>query len=187
MGWKDFFKRKKESLDPLKDLTLANLKVGYFVDYDLKSWQVTASNYYDWGSGDLTYEWQLKSADETIYLEREPDDEDYWSISQKISIDQLGAHLKTYITEHGDPPEQIEYAGKTYYLEETGGGYFYAGDSQDRYQNGKELLKWDFTDDSGELFVSIEQWGETEFEASTGKSVEEYQFTDILPTDSADD
>lgn len=182
MGWLDFFKSNKE-IDPLKDLTLSKLKVGYFVDYDMKTWEVTACNHYDWGSGDLTYEWQLKSADETIYLEREPDDEDYWCVSRRISIRQLGAQLADYIVEHGDPPEQIEYQGKMYDLDETGGGHFYQSHSRHESQEGKELLKWDYVDDSGELLLSIEQWGETEFEAAYGEHVEEYQFTNILPND----
>ena len=76
MGWLDFFKKKKAAEpDPLKDLNLSNLKVGYLLDYDMQTWQVEAYHYYDWGNGDITHEWQLKSHDDTIYLQRESDDE----------------------------------------------------------------------------------------------------------------
>ena len=73
MGWKDFFglgkkKVRKEEPDLISDLSLAKLKKGWFVDFDDKSWQVEAYNYYDWGSRDITHEWQLKSHDDTIYL-----------------------------------------------------------------------------------------------------------------------
>ena len=46
MGLKDIFRQKKESpeIDPIRDLVLSKLKVGYFVDYDLKTWEVTAYN-----------------------------------------------------------------------------------------------------------------------------------------------
>ncbi|MBW2366658.1 MAG: DUF4178 domain-containing protein, partial [Deltaproteobacteria bacterium] len=76
MGLKDFFKKKQPSDLKITDLTLSDLKMGYMVDYDLKTWQVTAHNTYDWGDGDLTLEWQLKSHDDTIYLELESDDEE---------------------------------------------------------------------------------------------------------------
>jgi hypothetical protein len=178
MGWKDFFKKKEaQGPDPLTELTLSNLQVGFFLDYDLKTWEVTGSHYYDWGSGDLTYEWQLKSHDETIYLEREPDDEDYWSISRKIAFQRLGAEIKKHILENDDPPESVVFEGTTFYREEMGGGKFF----ENRNSPGKELLKWDYADESGQHFLSIEQWGEEEFEASIGEPVETYQFVNILP------
>jgi len=57
MGWKDLFRKKdSDKEDLLEKYTLSNLKVGYLVDFDLKTWKVTSSSYYDWGSGDITYE-----------------------------------------------------------------------------------------------------------------------------------
>ena len=178
MGLKDLFRKKKNKRpDPLTGYSLSNLQVGFFVDYDMKTWEVRAYNYYDWGSGDFTYEWQLQCYDDTIYLEREPDDEDYWCISRKISIISLGTGIKEHIIEHEDPPDPIVFEDTTYRLEETGGGHFHKNGKEER----KELLKWDYTDDSGKKLLSIEQWGETVFEASIGNPVEEYQFTNILP------
>lgn len=180
MGWKDFFGKKKTSPhepDPLKDLTLAKLAVGYYVDYDLKTWEVAAYNTYDWGDGDITYEWQLKSADETLYLEREPDDEDFWSVSAKIPLNRLPEGIDRHIIDNGDPPDEIVFEGQTYYLESSGGGHFY----KDGRGEGHPLIQWEYEDDEGENYVSIEQWGEKRFEAALGRAVEEYQFTNILP------
>jgi len=178
MGLRDFFNRKaKRAPDPLSDLTLEKLKVGYFVDYDMRTWCVEAYNHYDWGSGDITYEWQLVSHDDTLYLEREPDDEDHWSVSRKIPIGKLGIDIKAQVLEHDDPPDEIEVDGTAYYLDETGGGQFHKGGTEP----GKDLLKWDYADDSGESYLSIEQWGEAEFEASIGERAEVYQFDNILP------
>ena len=48
MGFSDLFKKKnKDTFDPLKDLVLSKLRVGYFVDYDMKTWEVTGYNKYD--------------------------------------------------------------------------------------------------------------------------------------------
>ena len=179
MGWTNFFKKKKSiPAEPVTDIGLSSLLVGCLVDYDMQTWEVTAYNYYDWGSGDITYEWQLTGYDEIIYLEREPDDdEDFWSISRKIPLSSLGAGIKEHILKHEDPPEIITYQGTDFYLDETSGGHFYKTGKDP----GKELLKWDYLDKSGKKLLSIEQWGENDFEASAGTKVEEYQFANILP------
>lgn len=184
MGWKDLFKFGGEKQpDPLKDLTLPRIRVGFFVDYDMKTWEVTAFHRYDWGEGDLTYEWQLSTFDEIIYLERQPDDEDDWSVSRKCPIGKISPGLGEQIVENGDPPDQIVFENETYYLDEAGGGLFFKdGDSEDRSE-GRHFLKWDFVNDSEDKFISIEQWGEKEFQASTGIPAEEYQFSNILPSE----
>ncbi|MBW1709820.1 MAG: DUF4178 domain-containing protein [Deltaproteobacteria bacterium] len=178
MGFKDLFKKKgAPRLDPLSDLTLSNLKKGYFVDYDLRTWEVTACNYYEFGEGDVTREWQLKDDEETIYLELESDDEQYWSLNRKIPFGRLGSNIKDYILENGDPPDEIVFEGETYYLDETGAGHFF----KDELEPGQEFIRWSYVDDPGKKLLDIEQWGEKDFEASVGEQVEEYQFTNILP------
>lgn len=179
MGLFDFFKNRNKDpeVDPLSDLTLAKLKKGYFVDYDLKSWQVISSNRYDWGAGDITYEWQISSSDDTLFLEREPDDEDYWSVSRKLPFVKLDASIRKQITDTDHAPETIVFEGKTFYLDETGGALFYRNGDTD----GKEVFKWDYTDDAGLDSLTVEQWGETEYELCLGHKVDEYQFSNILP------
>lgn len=178
MGLKDFFKKNKDKeLDPLRDLTLAKLKAGYLVDYDMKTWEVTAHNRYDWGEGDITHEWQLKSGDEVAYLELESDDEDDWSLSRKIAFSRLGSQIKTRIMETGDGPDEIVFEGEKFYLEEMAAGHIL----KEGQSPGKPMLRWSYEDDGGRRYLCLEQWGEEEFEASIGEPVQEYQFTNILP------
>mgnify|MGYP000569081152 CR=1 FL=1 len=179
MGLLDFFKKRRTPLgNQLDDLTLPNMKAGYYVDYDMKTWQISARHHYDWGDGDITDEWQLKSHDQTIYLECESDDEEIWSISTKIQISQLEGGIVDHILKHGDPPEEIFFEGSAFFLEESAGGLFFKNGTPP----GRELIKWDYSNKAGNRFVSIEQWGENEFEASTGQPAEPYQFTNILPS-----
>jgi hypothetical protein len=179
MGWLDIFgkKEKKRGPDPLKDLTLPKIQVGYFVDFDMKTWEVTAYNQYTWGEGDISHEWQLKSHDDTLFLARESDDEDYWGISRPIPFARLGPDIRKHILDYQDPPDEIVFDGITYHLEEFGGGHFF----KDGQGPGQEFLSWDYEDEEGEKYLSIEQWGEDDFEASVGEPVEEYQFSNILP------
>jgi len=175
--WQKIFKKKEQKKNITINLSLADMKKGFFVDFDLKSWQVTAYNRYTWGDDENTYEWQLTTSDDTIYLEREPDDEDHFSISRKISFNNLGKGLKEHIIEHEDPPDKINYNGKIFQLYESSGGLFFNNEEK----KGKELIKWDYADNSENEFISIEQWGENDFEASFSTRVEEYQFSNILP------
>ena len=180
MGLKELFgfgKKRSKEPPPRTDLGLNDLEVGFFVDYDLQTWEVVARHSYDWGQGDMTQEWQLKSADDTLYLERESDDEEEWSVSRPIPFARLGEAVRNHILEHEDPPEEIEFEGVTYYLDSFGGGRFFRNGKGP----GREFLAWDYEDDSGERYLAIEQWGEEEFEAALGGPAEPYQFTNILP------
>ena len=104
MGLFDKLKRKKE--EPDIDITLSKLKVGYLLDYDLKTWEVTEYNKYDWGDDVYSYEWELTTSDEVLYLEREDDeDEVEWTMVKKIPIRSIDSGLGKYIQEHEDPPD----------------------------------------------------------------------------------
>ncbi|MFQ5707511.1 MAG: DUF4178 domain-containing protein [bacterium] len=177
MGLKDLFKKKEEDFDPLKDLVLSKLRVGFYVDYDLKTWEVTAYNRYDYGEGYVTDEWELTSGREKWYLERAEDDDVEWTFSKKLPMGAIEGDIRQYIIEHDDAPNKIVCKGRNYFLDETGSGHLY----EDGKGDGREFIYWDFIDEADEHFVVIEQWGETEFEAAEGYYVEEYQFSSILP------
>jgi hypothetical protein len=178
MGLFDFKKKRDEiPLDPLKDLVLSKLRVGFYLDYDMKTWQVTGYNTYEISDRNLREEWELTSGREIKYLEKSVDDEEEWAFSHKIPIGAIEGDMKKYIMKHDDPPEKITFKDKTYFLDDSGAGYFH----KDGKGRGIQFIFWEFVDESGENYVSIEQWGESEFEAGAGIPVEEYQFTHILP------
>lgn len=170
--------KKTAAKEPsITHLAIEDMQPGYFVDYDLKSWEVVARHRYNWGNDDISHEWQLKSHDETIYLEREEDDEVSWSVSRPLPFSRLGDHVRNHILRHDDPPEEIPFENQTFYLESSGAGYFL----KNGQEPGQPFVAWDFATDDGRRYLCIEQWGETEFEASIGEPVKEYQFTNILP------
>ncbi|MDM8538395.1 DUF4178 domain-containing protein, partial [Desulfobacterales bacterium HSG17] len=158
---------------------LPKMKKGFYVDYDMKSWEVTAKNRYEWGSAsDVTLEWQLQAADDLIYLGMDQDDKVEWDISRPLAFRELGDTVRQAIIDTGDPPNEITYQDTVYYLEETGGGQFF----KDNTGNGNDFIQWSYEDDTGKRYLTIEQWGEEEFAASLGSPVEEYEFHNILPS-----
>ncbi|MBU2548485.1 MAG: DUF4178 domain-containing protein [Proteobacteria bacterium] len=178
MGIKDWFKKDKDpGPDPISGMTIEAMKPGWLVDYDMKTWEVAAAHFYEWGDDDISREWQLRSGDELVYLEREDDDEVEWSLNRKIAFGRLGSGIKEHVLEHGDPPDEIVVDGTTYYLEEMAGGHYF----KDGEGPGQALLRWGYEDDDGKRYLGIEQWGEEDFDATLGVPVEEYQFTNILP------
>lgn len=179
MAWNIFGDKKKEEpdFDPLHDLIVRKLRKGWLVDYDMKTWEVIACHKYDWGEGEPTTEWELRSGNDTIFLEYDDEDGESYSVSTQIPIGKIDGNIKSYLQTHEDPPEKIVYQGETYYLDEEGGGLFL----EDGTGPQEEFLYWDFVDDNDEKFITIEQWGETEFTAYDGLNAEEYQFSNILP------
>ena len=177
MKWNPFNKKNDEpELDPLTDLTLDTLKVGYIVDYDLASWKVTAHNRYDY-DGDWTDEWELTSADQVRYLEREEDDEVSWVLYRKISLDAIEEDVAAHITEHEDPPETVTYQSVQYQADSSDAGHFHRNSAEE----GKPFVNWTYEGRDDKQVLLIEQWGESDFEASYGEMVETYQFSNILP------
>ncbi len=180
MGLTDrlFGKKKKaedEGPDPLADLVLEKLKVGYLVDYDLQTWQVTGYSRYTFsGKDDSVEEWELTAAGEQRYLERA---DGGWSLSRKISVGEIDGDIRRHILDHDDPPEHIVFKGTEYHLDASFAGRMFP----DGKGTGEDVIRWEFLDEAETSFVGVEQWSETEFAAAAGSVVEDYQFEHILP------
>ena len=56
---------------------------------------------------DHSYEWELTSGNEVVYLELEDDDEPEWVLTKKISLKSVGRGLRKHIQENDDPPNVI--------------------------------------------------------------------------------
>ncbi len=174
----DFFKKKKKEEFRIEDLVLAKLKTGFMVDYDMQTYCVAGYNKYQWNEGGVTDEWELKSANETWFLERsEEDGEVEWSLCRKLSVSELEGDVASEIVRNEDPPEVVVFQGNRFTFEEDDIGEFFRGGSGEALS----FVAWDYEDELGKQFLTIEQWGETKFDMQVGFKVEEYQFTNILP------
>lgn len=176
MNWNPFKKKQEEpAVDPTR-ITLSDLKPGYVLDYDLKTWQVTAHHYYDY-DGDRVDEWELASGDDVAYLEGAEDDGMRWILSHKIQLSDMDNNIRNHMRNNDNPPDRVVCKGVTYRGESSVVGRYY----KNGQGVGEEFLVWDYLDDTEKHTLSIEQWGDDEYEASVGDVVEEYQFSNILP------
>lgn len=178
MGLRDRLFGKKnveEEPDPLADLVLPKLKVGYLVDYDLQTWQVTSYSRYTLSGKEASVEeWELTAGGEQRYLELA---DGAWSLSRKISIGAIDGDVRQHIVDHEDPPDRITFRDVEYHLDASYAGHMFPNGQGP----GQQMIRWEFVDGAETSFVGIEQWSETEFAAAAGSVAEEYQFTHILP------
>ncbi len=141
--------------------TLLNLRIGDFVAYDLVDYEVTSKIHYN----DSGYTWtvyQLFSGGKTLWLSVELDDELETGIYQTIRIPDLEPGAK-----------KVTYESQTYYLEEQGQAYVKA-EGRSKSVHGKNVYYYDYTDESGKQFLSVEVWG-GDVEVSRGFEIEEYE------------
>lgn len=159
-----FYGTEKDKKGPaVEKRTLRNLQVKDFVTYDLMDYEVVGKIHYN----DSGYTWdayQLVSAGKNIWLSVEMDDELEVGIYEKIRIPGLEPGKK-----------EISYDGKTYFLEEQGRAYVTSlGRSEN--VNGAEMAYYEYLDEAGESYLSVEVWG-SEVEVSKGYEIEEYEVT----------
>ena len=184
MGLFDFLKGKQKKAPqhelPKREILLSDIRVGYFVEYQLRLWQVTAYNQYDFLDESMADEWELQEGEESIFLEVGEDDGMYWTVSKPISIGKIEGRVRQTIIDTDEPPERIVYDGRTYYLDDSGGGYCFEGG---RDGDGEEFVYWTFETEDEKFVLTIERWDEADFEAFQGFYVNEDEFTNIYPSD----
>mgnify|MGYP001352236522 CR=1 FL=1 len=174
-----FNKKKKEEPNPF-GRTVRDLDQGYIFEYDLRSWEVKKVYEYDWGHNDFTREYKISDGSETFYLNVEEDDELELVLAKKIKIRNIQSDLPTLIRENETPPDTLVYEGKEFYLDEESPGYFRELPSDDD-EDWEEFISWDYYDKSGKEVITLEQWDDRSFDASYGKTIKEFEISNILP------
>lgn len=176
MVFERFFGKKKDDDVDFSEPTLTSMQAGYLLDYDMKTWEVTAYATYDY-DGYITREWTLRSGAEIRFLEGgEEDGRMLWSLTAAIGLQSIEGEVAQAIRRDGDPPERLTYAGEVYEGIESSAGLYREGGVGE----GREFVSWSYGGAGGQMLF-VNQWGDSEFSAYAGFRVEEYQFTDILP------
>lgn len=181
MGLFDFFKKKTPTYD-VTNMSIHDLDVGFIFEYDLETWEVKEAYEYDWGSNIFSKEYKVTNGSETMYLSVEEEDDLELCWMEKIKLVHINEHLQDELIEKQKPSKKIEVNGNTFFYQEVSTGYFQNGLKRDE-NAWEEYRCWDFEDRAGKHILSIEQWDDEVFEAAIGKTVKEFEISNILPAE----
>ncbi len=188
MGLRKWLKRGSgdQDDDVVSEYTLVMMRPGFLVDFDLKTWQVTAKKEYDY-DGDGAMEWELRAEGEVRFLERSEDDGRVeLTLTRSVSIRDFDEDVMGTILDEDDPPEVVHLSGREYTAIESSTGTQRVADEGEKENedadtdNGRDFVSWTYESEDGHV-VFVLRWGDRDFSAYEGEYVEEYQFTDILP------
>lgn len=185
MGLFSFTKKKKEpDYDPL-DVKVTELAEGFIFEYDMESWVVKEAYEYDWGNNFFSKEYKVDNGTEQLFLSVEDDDELELILSKKIKLSMIEPDFQEKLEEKNKAPKKITYKGTKYYLDTESEGFFRVlkKDVKREEADWDRLISWDYYDENDEQVLSIEQWGDNEFEASLGKCLKVHQISNILPAE----
>ncbi len=185
MGLFDLFKKKTERNFVPTSLTVENMSKGWVFEYDMKNWVVSEVYEYDWGNNNFSVEYKVDTGTESYFLSVEKDDEMLLALTRKLKIRSIDENLPEHIKKNEAPPKKLVYNGISYFLEAERPGYFRNVETDPDGNEWEEFIAWEYEDESGKQMLTIEQWGEHEFDASVGFSIPLHQISNILPADYA--
>ncbi len=178
MGLFDIFKKKEKlDYDPL-NVKITDLQKGFILEYDLKTWIVSEVYKYDWGDNFFTSEFKVDCENDSLFIHLEQDDELEITLSKKVKIRSIDEDLPEHIIKNEHPPKKLTYNGKQYFKDKESPGYF---KNITMNTGWTEFISWDYYSEDEKEIITIEQWGEREFEASIGRVAKEFEFSNILP------
>ena len=170
----------KSNFDPA-DLNVLDLEEGFLFEMKGKSYEVFKEFYYDWGDEDYTKEVGITDGENKLFLYMEDDDELELVISKKIPIRSIQEDLPDIIKNDGEPPKKIEYQGESYLLDESNSAYCLEGPFDADSDDWERFDSWDYKNKDGNKVLSVERWGDYEFEAAEGYYIKESDIQDIMP------
>jgi len=173
---KKFFSPDK----PKIDLTLADLKKGFILDYFMESWEVKSHGEYSYDGGSYASEFLIDCGNKKHFLYVEEDDmlADV-TLSISVPMNAIDTSLRSIIQKTDEAPDSFEFEGETYYFVECSSGLY--KDYGQKQEEAVEFVMYDFKNKTEDKIVSIVRWSETDFEASKGYTVKKVEFSNILP------
>ncbi|MCU0450011.1 MAG: DUF4178 domain-containing protein [Bernardetiaceae bacterium] len=183
-----FNKNKKEKpglhYDPT-NIKITDIRPGFLLDYDFKTWEVADEFEYDWGDQYFTYEYKLQSGGEVMYVHVDPSQPQEAVFTTKILFGQLGEAVARSLRDTEQPPSQITLGEVTFYRDKESFGFFRS--TAEPEDSATEMAMWEYYDQSGQQTLVIFQWAEEDYEASVGRVEASAQaVSNILPRDEKD-
>ena len=162
--------------DDYTPLEVTDIQEGYFFEYDLRHWKVTAESVYEWNNGTKSREFKITEGGQILYLEIEEEDELRLGVSKKTHLGTITENVTGAIERDGFPPDRITFKGTPYTkVGEYPGRYKEKGSGE----GWEKFVVWDYIDESGKHFVSIEEWDVADFEVYTGQFIQPEEISNI--------
>jgi hypothetical protein len=160
--------------DVVDDPSLDQLREGYVLDYEMRTWEVTRHAKYDY-EGWPADEWTLENGDDLMFLEYEYDDGDVFLLSEPVESTEVTVDGEPFraVVRDQEPPGTVTYERDEYVLAEEG--------SATRTVDGRtnSLDYWVYQGD--DEFVALERYGSSDWNVYAGREVEPFEFDNILP------
>jgi hypothetical protein len=172
----NLFKSKPSEVKDTKiDFEIEDLQKGYFLDYDLKTWQITDFSTYTWDNGVNDFESTLFDGKDKLYLSYETVNESS-SIFWEEKIDKIWVAARNKIRAEQDLTQN------TFTFENK--NYHFAAEGSAKVKSTKEtynLVNWLFESEDGQNLVSFNKYGDGFIEAYLGIRITEHQINNITP------
>ncbi len=143
------------------DYTVKDIKKGFIVEYDLKSWEAIEEYEYDWGGNYKGKEWTLFDGKNELYL--------YYA---SFPSEEISVSTRT----------SFAYGGKQWSIVDESPGLMINTDTNEE----QEIVSWTFDDSNETEFITIVRNGEKSCDAYKGKYIKNYEVSNILPRESED-
>lgn len=168
-------KGKPLDFDPL-NVQLRDLRPGFFVDYNFKTFEITAG--FDFTLKEYAFRtMKLDAGDEVVWLLIENGTDTF--VVESVSLTVINAELQSLMANFGKPSGQLSYKDVNFSFENQSDGKF-----RDMIKNAMDQNRctcWKYRSDNGSNRLFAIQKGQNTFEGLVAKSVNSVEFSNFLP------
>jgi hypothetical protein len=168
-------KGKPLDFDPL-NVQIGDLRPGFFVDYNFKTFEITAG--FEYALKDYSFKaLKFDAADEVIWVALENAMNTY--LMETVGIGVINPELQNMMSNFGKPPATLTYKDVIYNLNNQGDGRY-----RDLLKNAMDwsrLTCWKYVAADGSSTLYALQKGQSNFEAIVAKPVGVGEFSNFLP------
>lgn len=168
-------KANKGGVDTQVDFEVADLKTGFILDYDFKSWEVKDVVIYTWDNGVKDYEYNIFDGREMKFLSYETVGNAI-SIFWKENLNDVWPDARGRIRNNQDiTNSEFVYKGNKYY---------FSGEGTARVKSATEIFtmqNWLFENDSDDSLISFNKYEDNSMEVYVGKKLKTHEISNILP------
>lgn len=169
-----FSPKDKPKEEPKIDYEVAELKIGFILDYDFTSWIVDDSTTYNWADGSKELEFTISSGNKKRYLNSDLKSTNlsmYWD----AKIDEVWSAARSKIqNETVDMNDEFHFDNRR---------FLFFGNGEAEVVNSVEsfgMKNWLFECDKQEYLVSFNKYEDNSIEVYVGKRLKKHEVSNIL-------